>query len=74
MSHVPAGLSLNTPLHYLQSIKAGRFQKMDLGLENNRKRYLRDSPPEYELSRVSCPVAVQYSLGDFLVNASVGFV
>lgn len=52
-------------LHYLQLIRNGGFRQFDYESKRmNRKIYGRDSPPEYNLTRVTAPINLFHSIGD----------
>lgn len=52
--------------HYAQNINSGRFQMIDLGSKANLRAYGRSEPPDYNLSRVTAPVALFYGPNDML--------
>ncbi|KAF2365992.1 AB-hydrolase lipase domain [Trinorchestia longiramus] len=66
LAHTPAGTSLRTLLHFLQIGKADRFQDYDFGLFGNLRRYRQTSPPAFNLTKVTAPVAAFYSENDWL--------
>ncbi|XP_042888749.1 gastric triacylglycerol lipase-like [Penaeus japonicus] len=66
LTHTPAGTSVFTVTHYLQEIQSGNFQKYDYGEEMNLQRYNSRSPPMYDLSKVTVPVALFSSNNDWL--------
>lgn len=68
VSHTPAGTSVRNMRHYAQLVLSERFQKFDFGETRNRIRYGQEAPPEYNLSMVSAPVALYWSLGDWLAD------
>lgn len=57
------------------SFVLGYFRKYDNGYFLNMVRYKRMAPPEYQLERITVPVALFYGKNDFLstveVNVSV---
>lgn len=67
-SHIPAGCSLDQPLHYGQLIKSGYFRQFDHGFFGNLYRYRSTSPPEYDLKKVTAPIALYYSPNDWLAS------
>lgn len=62
--HVPAGSSVKQLLHFAQLIKSGKFQMYDHGPLKNLKLYGHLIPPEYDLNKVTTPVAVVYGAND----------
>ncbi|KAJ4436516.1 hypothetical protein ANN_16547 [Periplaneta americana] len=65
LSHVPAGISAKTALHYCQDIRTGKFRQWDYGLVKNFLKYGSFSPPEYNLKAISIPVRLMYSESDW---------
>lgn len=69
LSHVPAGASTKTLVHYAQEIKkAGRFQQFDYGPEGNLREYGTDLPPEYPLHKITLPIALFGAENDWLAS------
>ncbi|XP_042218607.1 lipase 3-like [Homarus americanus] len=68
LSHTPAGTSVRTVTHYLQEARSGKFQKYDFGTLGNLRQYGSLSPPSYNLSRVTVPVALFWSDNDWLAD------
>ncbi|XP_045504650.1 gastric triacylglycerol lipase-like [Colias croceus] len=69
LSHVPAGASTKTLVHYAQEIKnAGRFQQFDYGPEGNFKHYGNLSPPQYPIHKITLPIALLSSENDWLAG------
>lgn len=64
--HVPAGASTKQLLHYGQYVKSGLFHHYDYGRIRNLAVYSQPTPPAYNLSRVTAPVALHYGLNDWL--------
>lgn len=48
-----------------------KFRQFDYGLIGNLKRYNKLTPPDYDLSKVTAPVALIYSSNDKLVAVKV---
>ncbi|KAK5640032.1 hypothetical protein RI129_010843 [Pyrocoelia pectoralis] len=63
--------SLRQVLHYAQNIKSGHFRKYDYGRVRNIGRYGTLEPPEYNLSKVTAPVALFYSNEDMLMSPKI---
>ncbi|XP_045584704.2 lipase 3 [Procambarus clarkii] len=68
LAHFPAGTSVHTVNHFSQLILAGVFQKYDYGPEENMIRYGQDTPPLYNLSRVTAPVGLFWGNTDWLAD------
>uniref|UniRef100_V5GMQ9 Lipase n=1 Tax=Anoplophora glabripennis TaxID=217634 RepID=V5GMQ9_ANOGL len=66
----PAGLSMKELKHYLQLVKSGHFRQFDHGELNNLEIYKKSSPPDYDISRVTAPVALYYGKNDWLVGTA----
>ncbi|XP_077509459.1 lipase 3-like [Amblyomma americanum] len=69
LSDVPSGTSFKNMIHIGQVYKNGRFAKFDYGEQRNVDIYGQATPPEYDLRRVSAPVALFWTEGDALVPA-----
>lgn len=59
-------LSVITTLHF-----AGGFGQFDFGEKNNMEKYGQATPPQYNLSLVTSPVALYYSDNDRLSPVQV---
>ncbi|XP_028032322.1 lipase 3-like [Bombyx mandarina] len=67
LSHLGTGTSMKTILHFAQEIDAaGRFQQFDYGPTNNMKIYNSETPPEYDLRKITLPIYLLYSRNDLL--------
>ncbi|KAJ9595445.1 hypothetical protein L9F63_013356, partial [Diploptera punctata] len=68
ISHFSGGISIKVLMHIIQNMKAGKFQSYDYG-RNNPQKYnqIGLSPPEYNLSAITLPVALYYGENDRLV-------
>ncbi len=64
LSHMPAGASIKTFMHYLQLFESGRFAKFDYGPGTNAKIYGSLEAPQYNLSRVTAPTVLYCGDGD----------
>jgi hypothetical protein len=47
-------------------LSAGKFRQYDYGIRRNKKIYGKSTPPEYDLRKVTAPVALHYSANDML--------
>ena len=68
LGHTPAGASTDQMIHYGQLIRSGRFRQYDHGAVTNLLRYGSLTPPRYNLNNVRAPVALHYSLNDWLAE------
>ncbi|XP_063979667.1 lipase 3-like [Diachasmimorpha longicaudata] len=64
LGHVPAGSSVRQMIHYAQLMKSDGFTRFNHGWWENLKRYRQFSPPKYDLSKVTAPVILHYSVND----------
>ncbi|XP_063237892.1 lipase 3-like [Bacillus rossius redtenbacheri] len=71
LSHVLAGGSKKTILHFAQAAATGRFQMFDHGPAGNRRKYGSEQPPEYPLQQVTTPCSLHYGAGDLLIAPAV---
>lgn len=66
-SHFGGG-SLKQIAHYGQCIRSNNFQRWDYGIMGNLKAYGRLRPPLYDLSKITVPLTLHYSVEDTLVG------
>lgn len=67
LAHEPAGASTKTLIHYAQEIhNKGRFQQFDYGPVGNMRQYGTMKPPEYEMKKVTLPIALLSAENDWL--------
>jgi lysosomal acid lipase/cholesteryl ester hydrolase len=52
------------------SLASGGFHHYDYG-KNNMEHYGQDTPPEYDISKVTVPVSLYWSQGDWLAVPTV---
>ncbi|XP_013114391.2 lipase 3 [Stomoxys calcitrans] len=64
----PAGASSTQVLHYMQEYETGRFCQFDYGVAENRKKYGRDTPPDYDVTRITATLFFYYSDADTLAD------
>jgi len=66
-SHIPAGTSSYTIIHYAQEIKSGNFEGMDWGDDHrNMEHHGSTTPPTYHLENVNTKVALFWGDNDWL--------
>uniref|UniRef100_A0A0C9PYH9 Lipase n=1 Tax=Fopius arisanus TaxID=64838 RepID=A0A0C9PYH9_9HYME len=70
-NHDPAGASTKCVVHYLQEVNSGKFRQYDFGEVKNMEKYNAISPPDYNISRMSIPVAFFYGINDWLAAVQV---
>lgn len=68
MGHTPAGASADQLVHYGQSIRSGRFRQFDHNPVTNLATYGNIFPPAYNLRNIRAPVALHYSLNDWMAE------
>lgn len=68
LGHTPAGCATRQPVHYAQEHKSGKFRKYDHGSVLNLIIYGSAEPPNYDLSKITCPVALHYTDSDLFVD------
>ncbi|XP_067629569.1 lipase 3-like [Eurosta solidaginis] len=49
----PSGCSSNQIIHFLQLFVSRKFQQFDYGIKKNREIYNQDTPPEYDLKKIT---------------------
>ncbi|XP_075229963.1 lipase 3-like [Lycorma delicatula] len=67
-SSLPAGCSLKTYEHILQSFKSERFQQYDYGSLKNVKKYGSHTPPRYKIEQIQTPIALLYANNDIILK------
>ncbi|XP_029159665.1 gastric triacylglycerol lipase-like isoform X1 [Nylanderia fulva] len=68
ISHFPAGGSAYILMQYAQAIESGKFRQYDYGHAKNLLIYNSMEPPDYNLSKITVPIALFYGPGDTLVD------
>ncbi|XP_031767964.2 lipase 3-like [Galleria mellonella] len=62
--HYPAGMGTKVALHYGQLALTGKFSRYDYGFFENLIMYGSLTPPDYELDKITSPVAIYYATKD----------
>lgn len=57
-AHSPQGTGWRNLIHYAQIIASKEFQRFDYGKAMNLQLYGQESPPAYDLSKISVPYAL----------------
>ncbi|XP_068247793.1 gastric triacylglycerol lipase-like [Palaemon carinicauda] len=68
LGHGAEGTSTKTVIHFAQEVNSGKFQKYDYGYYGNMKIYHQHTPPLYDLSQVTAPVALLWANNDWLAD------
>lgn len=68
LGHMPAGASVNCFLHFAQGVTSGEFRKFDYGSKKNRELYGQDTPPKYDVSKITVPVALWWYVKKYRKN------
>ncbi|XP_075230313.1 lipase 3-like [Lycorma delicatula] len=72
LSSVPAGGSLKTTEHMVQSFKSGKTRHFSYNLVENLRRYGQITPPNYNIKNIKTPIALVYGNNDgFLKTKSI---
>jgi len=66
LGHTPAGASAHTVVHYAQGVNSGLFRQFNHGKAKNLELYGRETPPEYDWTKITCPVALYWGENDWL--------
>ena len=70
--HTPAGSSVPTIAQYAQGINSKKFQMFDFDSEDkNVAKYGVPDPPQYDLTKVTAPVAAYWGPNDWLATPQV---
>ncbi|XP_071570015.1 lipase 3-like [Temnothorax nylanderi] len=65
--YFPAGSSVQTLEHFYQNIRIKDFRNYDYGIAENYKRYKQETPPSYNLKKITAPIILFYSGNDVIV-------
>jgi len=68
LAHTPAGSSTRALFHFGQIAVSGEFGQFDFGEKKNMEKYGQATPPNYNLSLVTSPVALYYGENDKLIS------
>eukprot|EP00123_Amoebidium_parasiticum_P008510 comp18856_c0_seq1/m.20901 comp18856_c0_seq1/g.20901 ORF comp18856_c0_seq1/g.20901 comp18856_c0_seq1/m.20901 type:complete len:429 (-) comp18856_c0_seq1:234-1520(-) len=68
LAHNPAGTSVRNIVHWAQCVRSNNFQMYDYGLSGNQQHYGQSTPPLYNPSEVTVPVALFTAKGDYLAD------
>lgn len=67
MGHFPAGASVQSLMHYAQTIKYKKYQLYDWGEKRNLEKYHQKTPPEIDLTKIAnLPIAMFVGSADDL--------
>lgn len=65
MVNTPSGASLQQGVHYVQLIRSGGFHQYDYeNKKDNQRAYGSDTPPAYDLTKITAPVNLYHSKDD----------
>jgi len=73
MGHSPAGSSAGCIIHYAQGVNSGKFRKYNYGKAENLIVYGQEEPPEYDVSKITAPVAFYWGQNDWLAAPAVSY-
>lgn len=69
VSHTPAGTSVKNMIHFLQMTDSNKFQMFNYeSAEKNREHYGQDTPPLYNATAMTVPVALYWAQNDWLAD------
>ncbi|KAF2887898.1 hypothetical protein ILUMI_18275, partial [Ignelater luminosus] len=66
LSNAPAGVSYKTLRHATQIYLSGKVPMYDYGAEENFRKYGQPNPPEYNLTKITAPVALYTGTDDIV--------
>ncbi|GLV33498.1 uncharacterized protein CBL_20232, partial [Carabus blaptoides fortunei] len=67
--HIPDNFAIKELAHFSQLARSGKFRNFDYGTVGNLKIYNGTEPPDYDLSKVTAPVAIYCSENDWQSSA-----
>ncbi|XP_029171213.1 lipase 3-like isoform X2 [Nylanderia fulva] len=68
LGHDPAGTSIKAFVHYAQVHQSGKFRKFDYGSAKNLLMYNSVEPPDYDLTKITVPIALLYASNDLVAD------
>ncbi|KAJ3658391.1 hypothetical protein Zmor_010131 [Zophobas morio] len=68
LTNTPSNTGLKQFYHSAQEVKNGGFSQYDYGAAKNLEIYSSETPPSYDISKISSPVALYYGKNDAVVN------
>lgn len=69
LSHTPAGTSVKNMAHFCQMVQTNKFRMYDYGSPSkNMEHYGQSTPPAYNVSAMTVPVALYWSQKDWLAD------
>jgi lysosomal acid lipase/cholesteryl ester hydrolase len=71
MGHSPAGASAASIIHYAQGVNSAKFMMYNYGRQQNLIEYGQELPPEYNVSKITAPVAMYWGQNDWLASPPV---
>jgi len=67
LGHLPAGASARSLVHYAQGVNSGKFRKYNYPTKaKNMEMYGQETPPEYDISKITAPIALYWGENDWL--------
>ncbi|XP_049825862.1 uncharacterized protein LOC109604814 [Aethina tumida] len=69
VTSAPAGTSHKQMMHYIQEMRSGHFRPHDYGLVKNRQLYGQNKPKDYNVKKITAPVALLYANKDLFAEA-----
>lgn len=70
MGHTMAGSSSRSIIHYAQSANSALFRQFNHGKAKNLELYGQETPPEYDISKITAPVALYWGANDWLAHTA----
>jgi len=70
LSHTPAGASVRSLVHYAQGVNSGLFRQYNFDKAKNLELYGQETPPLYDVSKITAPVALFWGQNDWLGQPS----
>jgi lysosomal acid lipase/cholesteryl ester hydrolase len=73
-TNLPGGSATKQYIHFAQEINSAHFRQFDYhSVENNTIHYGTPEPPDYDISKITAPVALHYGQNDWLVGLEDAF-
>ncbi|KAE9417008.1 hypothetical protein Angca_007763, partial [Angiostrongylus cantonensis] len=68
LCHTPAATSVKNILHWAQIVKSRKCEKFDYGPKGNMKEYGKETPPVFDLRKITTPTYLYWSKDDILAD------
>lgn len=68
---LPSNAAVKQLIHYSKNQRLGKFCQFDYGEDKNKKVYGATTPPDYDVSQITIPIALHVGQNDMMVPVEV---